>query len=412
MKAVRDAALEEVRFATAALKKLGEIAAQSEAETPATVAERERAAKLREEDATACERLVNTPLFQPGGPLMSAQYALAFRFTAEYLQKEGMMNKSAGPCDLGCIASLLCTCEPANFAAVDLLRSRHVEQMVRRYVEASDGTKEFNDKTPAQVQESLISVFAHLFGAVKLPQWHAQHLRDHPEKKGGSSVVLGELDSKVREILEVHSRHAIGAAVEYWRAFAACYAAELGEDNMLPFTGCAWPKDGSFELPALAGMSAPASVRSRFVSLSGHGDRGEDFKTVGELCGSLRRGLVIDPKFLPVYQVDDGPQNAYILDFWRDGLLGNLVRYNKIGDNSVWQMLKDFALVLTAMHKSLDRRCKYAPYKRGIHGEGRQLETVFSDPQVQEAFKLMSADFADKFNNIGKTADAGWANSK
>jgi len=64
------------------------------------------------------------------------------------------MNKSAGPCDLGCIASLLCTCEPANFAAVDLLRSRYVEQIVQRFVEASDGTKEYNEKTPAQVRAS------------------------------------------------------------------------------------------------------------------------------------------------------------------------------------------------------------------------------------------------------------------
>jgi len=283
---------------------------------------------------------------------------------------------------------------------------------VQRFVEASDGTKEYNEKTPAQVQEALISVFAHLFGAVKLPKWHADFLQERPERKGPSTVVLGALDPKVSEILGVHSRHAIEAAVEYWRAFSVAFAKELGDDNKLPFTGCSWPEDGSFKLPMFDGLSVPADVRSRFVSLSGHGDRGEDFATVGELCGSLRRGLVIDPKFLPVYQIEEGPQNAYILDFWRDGSLPNLVRFNKIGDNSVWQMLKDFALVLTAMHKSLDRRCKYAPYKRGIHGEGRNLETVFSDPQVQEAFKLMCADFAEKFNNIAKTADAGWSGGK
>ena len=46
-------------------------------------------------------------------------------------------------------------------------------------------------------------------------------------------------------------------------------------------------------------------------------------------------------------------------------------RYNKISDNAVWQMLKDFAVVITGLQKSLERRCKYAPYKRGIHGEVR-----------------------------------------
>ena len=34
------------------------------------------------------------------------------------------------------------------------------------------------------------------------------------------------------------------------------------------------------------------------------------------------------------------------------------------------------------MYRSLERRHSYAPYKKGIHGEGRNLETVFSDPQV------------------------------
>jgi hypothetical protein len=44
------------------------------------------------------------------------------------------------------------------------------------------------------------------------------------------------------------------------------------------------------------------------------------------LARSLRRGLVIDPKFLPVFQVDESPQNAYVLDFYRDPTLTNLVR--------------------------------------------------------------------------------------
>ena len=34
------------------------------------------------------------------------------------------------------------------------------------------------------------------------------------------------------------------------------------------------------------------------------------------------------------------------------------------------------------MYRSLERRHSYAPYKKGIHGEGRNLETVFSDSQV------------------------------
>ena len=53
---------------------------------------------------------------------------------------------------------------------------------------------------------------------------------------------------------------------------------------MLPFTGCSWPAHGSYTYAPFEELSVAADVRSRFVSLSGHGDIGADFKTVGELC--------------------------------------------------------------------------------------------------------------------------------
>ena len=107
------------------------------------------------------------------------------------------------------LCSLLFTCEPANFATVDILRSRYVEQIVQRYVEESDGTKTFNDKTAAQIMEQLVSIFAHLFGVVKLPKWHAEYLKANAAAKGPCSVILEPIDGKIKEILEVHSKHAI-----------------------------------------------------------------------------------------------------------------------------------------------------------------------------------------------------------
>ena len=68
-------------------------------------------------------------------------------------------------------------------------------------------------------------------------------------------------------------------------------------------------------------------------------------------------------------------------------------------------MLKHFALTAKAMYKSLERRHTFAPYKKGIHGEGRNLETVFSDPQVQSAVNAMQLDFGAKFTKIAKEQD-------
>jgi len=144
-------------------------------------------------------------------------------------------------------------------------------------------------------------------------------------------------------------------------------------------------------------------LRSRFVALSGRGDVGSDFKTMGEFCGSLRRNMFLDPMLLPAFEVNkDTPVNSYILDHWRLPIYKNTLKYNKISENSAWGMLKHFALTSKAMYKSLERRHTFAPYKKGIHGEGRNLETVFSDPQVKKAVFDMHCDFGAKFNKVGK----------
>ena len=83
-----------------------------------------------------------------------------------------------------------------------------------------------------------------------------------------------------------------------------------------------------------------------------------------------------------------------------------MLKINKISENHAWGMLKHFALTLKAMYKSLERRHSFAPYKKGIHGEGRNLETVFSDPQVKQAVYQMQIDFGQKFNKVAKDQES------
>eukprot|EP00960_Hanusia_phi_P037840 753144-Hanusia_phi.AAC.4 len=75
--------------------------------------------------------------------------------------------------------------EPANFAVVNFLRSRLVEEICKRYIENSDGSQEpLPDKTEQSVQEQLVAVFCHLFSVVRIPQWHVEYLTQKPAKKG------------------------------------------------------------------------------------------------------------------------------------------------------------------------------------------------------------------------------------
>lgn len=351
--------------------------------------------------------MVNTPLFRPNGDLMGPLYAHSFRFCTEYLQKEGLLDSVAAPRDVACIMAGLFNAEPANFGAVNFIRSRVLEKVVQLYVEKTDGTREpVPEKTEAMVMERLIKIFAHMFGVVKVPQWHVEYLKAFPKKKGTSQVVLDPLEPEVAAVTSEHLRSALAAASDYWRIFCEGYDDKLGEDNSLPLSGVVWPSGSKSVCEGIAELSFRAKLRSQFVALSGRGDEGADFKTMGEFCGSLRRGLFLDPMLIPAFEVDEAtPVNAYILDHWRTPIYGNTLKYNKISENHGWSMLKHFALTVKAMYKSLDRRHNFAPYKKGIHGEGRQLETVFSDPQVKKAMYDMQIDFGQKFQKIAKDQD-------
>jgi hypothetical protein len=71
---------------------------------------------------------------------------------------------------------------------------------------------------------------------------------------------------------------------------------------------------------AFEGLDLENDVRSAFVGLSGWNG---EFNTIDELCNTARRGIYLDPKMVPVFDIPadetDEPLNAYILDFFKHG---------------------------------------------------------------------------------------------
>jgi hypothetical protein len=407
-KQMAEQVLEEAKFATAAKKKLLELIKKAEDKDEQAIEDEKLVQEVRAFNAEATRRMVNTPLFTPNGPLMGKLYAYSFRFCTEYMQREGLLDAVSAPRDIACIIAGLFNAEPANFGAVNFMRSRLLEKVCQMYVEQTDGTRDpIPDKTELGMHEHLVSIFSHLFGVVKVPQWHVKYLKEYPARKGSSQVVLDPLDSEVSEVMSEHLRSVLVAAAQYWSIFCEVHEGELGDDNELPLSGVQWPTGSDKNVcDAVAELSMRTKLRSRFVALSGRGDAGEDFKTLGEFCGTLRRNMFLDPTLIPAFEVDmDAPKNAYILDYWRLPNYKAMLKNNKISENLAWGMLKHFALTLKAFYKSLERRHAFAPYKKGIHGEGRNLETVFSDPQVKDAIDKVQLDFATKFTKIQKDQD-------
>jgi len=403
-KVMAEQVLEGCKFALAARKKLNELVLAAKNKSEQAIEDEKRVDEVRASNAEATRRMVNTPLFRPNGGLMGNLYSHSFRFCTEYFQKEGLLDSVTAPRDVACIMAGLFNAEPANIGAVNFLRSRVLEKVCQLYKENSDGTREQLDKTELGVQERLIKIFAHFFSVVKVPGWHVKYLKEFPKKQGSSQVVLDPLEKDVQEVMSEHLRSVLAAACDYWSIFCEVYDTRLGEDNMLPLTGVKWPVHSDKSVcDAVAELSMRTRLRSRFVALSGRGDVGADFKTLGEFCGSLRRGMFLDPMLIPAYEVmSETHINSYILDYWRMPIYKNTLKFNKISENLGWSMLKHFAITSKAMYKSLERRHTFAPYKKGIHGEGRNLETVFSDPQVKKAVYDMQIDFGAKFTKVSK----------
>jgi hypothetical protein len=212
-KVMAEQVLDTAKIAAAAKKKLQELKERNEQKTDLMIEDEKKVQAVREFNAEATRRLVNTPLFRPNGPLMGKMYAHSFRFCTEYLQREGLLDSVAAPRDVACIIAGLFNAEPANFGAVNFVRSRVLEKVCQLYVENSDGTRvPIADRTEHSVMERLIKILCHIFGVVKVPAWHVQYLKDYPAKRGSSQVVLEPLEQEVGDVMNEHLRSVLDAA--------------------------------------------------------------------------------------------------------------------------------------------------------------------------------------------------------
>ena len=358
----------------------------------------------------SCWRLVNLPLFDPlaasAAGLMGRQMAHAFRFSVEYLQRAGLISIKADgetePNDLAAFVAHLFVMEPSNFAFVSLLVAEE-GALFRRLC-----------RPHPQRDEKVLSILCHLFGRKLLPTSVAKWTSCRDSTSGPSVVLLPALSSigdpvrvvgsgksvpegeLVQQLLQKHNNEALRSLEDYCECFAAAHADQLGDDIILPATGCrlGQPIAGASSGlgPELARLAMKPQVRSAFVALSGHGDR---FGSVRELCATLRAGLYLDPQIVPVFELLDSevPLNAFLLDFFKHGQLDALVRYNRIRRDSLWDDLQSFALVLKALHAAMARRA--------IQARSRGGTTPFADANVLATLESISRRFSQVLSDAG-----------
>mmetsp|Transcript_26812 Transcript_26812/g.70420 ORF Transcript_26812/g.70420 Transcript_26812/m.70420 type:complete len:1869 (+) Transcript_26812:171-5777(+) len=365
----------------------------------------------------AVKRLVTYPLFDPvmsqlaeGTGLAGAQIAHCFRFSIDYLMANGLLTKGGKgqlePNDLGAFIAHLYFTEPANFAFHSLLTADEGRLLARLCKPSPDR------------EEKLMAILCHFFNRKGLPKGTARCIRECPQAalpKGPSKVVLDDLQTLgdlvdtesgpvregqlVQNVLRQHNETSLRTLVNYWACFVHAYEAELGSDDYLPFSGLHLQQSSATECKTarygvnkfFASLQIRPRVRSAFVALSGVGDK---FETLQELCDTSRRGVYLDPKMLPVFDVKQAgePLNAYLLDFFKHGQRNALIKCNHVDENEVFDLLRDFALVLKALWAAMARRREQAAQAGTV--------TPFNDANVADAFKLLSDKFTENLRKI------------
>jgi hypothetical protein len=323
-----------------------------------------------------------------------------FRYSIEYLAREGYIGLDGQPRDLCGLVNHLYFLEPANYVFVSLLKGGLFDDFCKQTRKDKDHVLQ------------LLIVLANLFSHVKL---HPSQRRSH---KGSSSVVvLPALPKAFIEGIEYHNRRALQTASTYVRAFAKAYHAELGEDATLPLSHVVFipkslqaggakgssgsnsnsnskgakgkkedekkvdgKKDGSPDdlFSVLKASATEYYARSTFSALSGKGDK---FDNVAELSESLRKGVSMDRNLVPTMEIEPGKLNAYIIDLYNHKSTKSLIKYNHVRRDTLYDNLKNFMLVCIALATALAKR---APVSI-----------------VSTEFKLVADEFSAIFNEFG-----------
>ena len=82
--------------------------------------------------------------------------------------------------------------------------------------------------------------------------------------------------------------------------------------------------------------------------------------------------------------------------------LGSLARYNGMDRDTIFDELRNFALLLKALSAAMARRAQRTKSGEGSGGGGGQ-PTLFDDPNVLEAFSTLSTSFTAALREAGST---------
>ncbi|KAB5513290.1 hypothetical protein GE09DRAFT_1163024 [Coniochaeta sp. 2T2.1] len=288
--------------------------------------------------AMAVKSLLTQTQLYLGGPEAQRAIQHHLRFSIEYLQRQHLLSERGVPLGLSGLVGHLYFTENSAFAFHTLLNNGYFHKLCAKIA---------NPAKQTHILREIVLTLSHLFVRLPVLRYRDKKWLDEVVHRSPSMVILPDMPKRASRVLRKHNKDTLGIFYSY----VATYSEHLSPDNELPFTRCRIEPPGHDFLPSL-----PSTVvRSPFAALSGLTD---SFKTVHELCQTVRSGVFLDESaipYTPVTEQERGgvPWNAYLYDFFKHGDLQALIRDNGIKGGDVWFHLKDFSLVLATIVASL-----------------------------------------------------------
>ncbi|TPX55910.1 hypothetical protein PhCBS80983_g04932 [Powellomyces hirtus] len=265
------------------------------------------------------------------------------RFSIEYLRRRGLLSEIGKPIHLSALTQYLYDTEPMNLNFAFLLNSGVLVAVLKK---------------SSNSELTLLTVLAHLFGRRRLPA-NMSDFREELIKRSPSKVFLEPLPPAVVKVLKTHN----DLVFEVMSSYIKHYVETLDHEDTakLPLSGKSYPKaiekaetSQSPFMENLANTALKYTARSPFVALSGFDDT---FASVKELSQTLRSGVTLQASVVPMVSelLDDSiVLDSYVVDFYQHGQFKALVDGNGIRRGDVWQMLKDFHVILNGLRHTME----------------------------------------------------------
>ncbi|CAG8471575.1 3281_t:CDS:10, partial [Acaulospora morrowiae] len=299
----------------------------------------------KESSEKAASGLFVDSFFCLGKESLARQARYHLRFSIEYLMREKLIDNSCNPINLSGMVAHLSPVEPSNFAMAALFKQGAFHELCSEIEDAE------------QLEQTLVLILAYIFNRIKLrsinKDWYKDILTEYPSK-----IYLPLLPEKVKNVLDQHNDRILKIYTEYVVSFAKKNDSKIGSDNILPLSKLQFLTQSrgteNTLISKLETQSVPFYARSPFISMCS--SLGDQFYTIHDLINHIHSKIHLDLNSIPYIRTDERFLNSYILDFYIHGDEKVLTLANGIKPGDVWQLLRDFEIILDTIITSLRMR--------------------------------------------------------